>query len=81
MRGTASTQRGTRRCRVLLAAARYLDRFERRDGTWAISHRQLAMDWTKVETITESFDLGESATFGRTDRDDPSYAVLGLKSS
>jgi SnoaL-like domain len=67
--------------RVLIAAARYLDRFERRDGTWAISHRQLAMDWAKVETITESFDLGESATFGRTDRDDPSYAVLGLKSS
>lgn len=29
----------------LLGGARYLDRFERRDGRWAISRRELQMEW------------------------------------
>ncbi|MEO8813321.1 MAG: nuclear transport factor 2 family protein [Caulobacteraceae bacterium] len=29
-----------------IAAGRYLDRFERRDGTWLIGHRQAVYDWS-----------------------------------
>lgn len=28
-------------------SARYLDRFERRDGVWRIAHRELVRDWTQ----------------------------------
>lgn len=52
---------------------RYLDRLERRDGTWKIALRRLFMDWT-FQTPSVSW-LGadwESVT-GSRDRSDPSY--------
>lgn len=60
---------------------RYLDRFERRDGRWAIAHRQLVFDWSRVETPTRRYwdalelDL-EQLPFGRADEHDPLYALL-----
>ena len=33
-------------------AGRYIDRFERRDGRWAIVSRSLRRDWTRRDPIT-----------------------------
>lgn len=33
---------------------RYVDRFELRDAEWKISERQLRVDWSKVEDLTET---------------------------
>ena len=62
--------------RDLVAGARYVDRFECRGGRWAIVHRVVVMDWAKIETQAEGFELGAGAVFSRTDRDDVSYSVL-----
>jgi hypothetical protein len=35
---------------------RYLDRFERRDGRWAISRRQVVHDWNETRTIAPAQD-------------------------
>ena len=34
---------------------RYLDRFERREGRWAIVHRQLVLDWSRCEPATARY--------------------------
>lgn len=55
-------------------ACRYLDRFERRAGVWAIVRRVVVHDWDAVFPLTG--DFGEMvATFaaGRRDREDLSY--------
>jgi len=33
-------------------AGRYLDRFERRDGRWAITRRSLRRDWTRADPVS-----------------------------
>lgn len=52
---------------------RYLDRWSRRDGRWAIDHRDYVQDMDELR------DLGPPlvGAFGGTrDRKDPSYAIL-----
>jgi ketosteroid isomerase-like protein len=39
--------------RDLVAAGRYLDRFERRDGLWKINHRHCIFDWSTNEPATD----------------------------
>ncbi len=51
---------------------RYIDRFERRDGTWLIADRTLRMDWTRVETI-EAPMAGSWVASGRAGGQDPLY--------
>lgn len=52
---------------------RYLDRWSRPDGRWAIDHRLYVHDFDERHAVaTVSLD-----GWGRRDRDDPSYAVLG----
>jgi hypothetical protein len=63
--------------RDLTLGARYADRLERRDGEWRLAWRVCVIDWNRIETTTESFDLGPDAIYSRTDRDDVSYSVLG----
>lgn len=47
----------------LLGGSRYLDRFERRNGRWAISRRELQMEWnTQVAPSTRQ---GLLASFGK----------------
>lgn len=41
----------TRADRLHTFNGRYIDRFERRDGRWAIGKRTLRVDWTRVEHI------------------------------
>lgn len=50
---------------------RYIDRFERRDGSWKIAQRTLRNDWSKVEPITET--MSGAWQQGSRDRTDISY--------
>lgn len=54
------------------AWGRYVDRWSRRDGRWAIDRRVYVHDFDEVREITESALSGT----GRPDRMDPSYRVL-----
>lgn len=56
-----------------LAAARALDRFERRDGRWAIMARTLIWDWA-ISLKASPLPWANSVThvMGRRDSDDPS---------
>jgi hypothetical protein len=53
-------------------AGRYVDRFEKRAGAWRIAHRQVVLDWSKVEPIEAEFP-GDAFEPGRRSRDDASY--------
>ncbi|MDX6292544.1 MAG: hypothetical protein QOH50_1619 [Kribbellaceae bacterium] len=60
-------------------AGRYLDRFARRNGRWAITHRQVVFDWSRTEPGVERFwdrypDQSKIA-FGRLGPDDPLYGM------
>lgn len=60
----------------LIIAARYIDRFSRRDGAWRIERRQKLVDWIR---IIEGHDGKYDAVphKGIRDRSDPSYANFG----
>jgi uncharacterized protein (TIGR02246 family) len=66
-------------------AGRYLDRFARRDGRWAIAHRQVVFDWSRTEPGVERFwdrspDQSKIA-FGRLGADDPLYSMIDRKAT
>jgi ketosteroid isomerase-like protein len=61
--------------RVLQALGRYVDRFERRDGEWRISHRVVINEVVRY-LPPESYPVDAHTDLGRSDRSDPSYAVL-----
>lgn len=52
--------------------ARYIDAWEKRDGRWAITHRQVVFDHEEVRPVTA---MGRTLTSTR-DQNDPSYSVL-----
>ncbi|MDR2856681.1 MAG: nuclear transport factor 2 family protein [Novosphingobium sp.] len=56
----------------IFVRARYLDTWEKRDGRWAITRRQLAYDHDEVREVT-SMRGEQNAARGPSD---PSYAVL-----
>lgn len=60
-----------------MIGGRYLDRFARRDGRWAITHRTVAFDWSRVEPATTRFwdryPDQSAIPFGRMDGTDPLY--------
>jgi hypothetical protein len=59
-----------------LLGGRYLDRFERRDGTWRITNRVCAYDWGRSEPETEDAwfrRVPGKYTWGAVGRSDPSY--------
>lgn len=62
----------------LIAAGRYLDRFERRDSEWKISHRHAVYDWNSTTPLTDNFDRDGTGplVFGQRGESDPSYAHL-----
>ncbi len=61
--------------RSLIASARYLDRFERRNGEWRIAHRTCVLDWSNVEG-----GMDPDGIKGVAGADDESYARLPLLS-
>jgi ketosteroid isomerase-like protein len=55
---------------------RYLDQFERRDGRWAIVHRDVIFDWSRMEPETAKFWERYPAMpflFGKRGVEDPLY--------
>ncbi|WP_436790870.1 nuclear transport factor 2 family protein [Yinghuangia sp. YIM S10712] len=68
---------------VHLIGSRYLDRLERRNGTWKIVLRRCTLEWT-LTGDTSLLTSGAFAGFikGTWDKKDPSYArPLGLEST
>jgi hypothetical protein len=53
---------------------RYLDKWSRRHGRWAIFHRRYVHDFDYVREVTASLNTG----WGRRDRQDPSYLLQGF---
>ena len=56
-----------------IARGRYVDRWSRRDGRWAIDHRIYIHDFDELVEIPARITEG----WGQRDTTDPSYAVLG----
>lgn len=64
----------------VLVGGRYLDHYERRDGTWKFARRAILADWAHVwdpSIIAMEHDMVAGSLIGRAGLDDPSYAVLG----
>lgn len=61
----------------MLTGGRYLDRFERRAGTWKISERSFVCDWNRVDATTHSNDgmYASLDLLGRRGPEDPVYAL------
>lgn len=60
----------------MLAAGRYLDRFEKRDGAWRISHRHAVYDWSSTEGVSDMWNRANMPgfAFGERGTADMSYA-------
>ena len=52
--------------------SRYVDRWSKRDGRWALDHRQAVMEMDEMREVTPM----KHHDTARRDRSDPSYAVL-----
>ncbi len=61
-----------------LTGGRYLDRYERRDGTWKIAHRTFVQDWsmTQPATMEETGMYEQLPTRGGWAPNDPSAGFL-----
>jgi hypothetical protein len=62
---------------------RYLDQFAYRDDRWAITHREVVFDWSRVDPATTPYwdlvGLDESKLLrGRFGPDDPLYSHLAV---
>lgn len=67
---------------LMIAAGRYLDRFERRDRTWKISHRHAVYDWNSTVPCTDGWDREDPenpSAYGVRGSEDASYRHLALK--
>ncbi len=59
-----------------IAAGRYLDSFERRDGAWRIAHRGCVYDWSATLPRSDGWDrLSGPRQYGERGHGDPSYAA------
>jgi SnoaL-like domain len=59
-------------------AGRFVDRFERRDGTWKIRHRTCVRDTSITLRVEEDMQATYGMVAGTRDADDPGGALLGL---
>lgn len=58
------------------AAGRYLDRFERREGSWRIVHRLSVSDWCATVPRTDTWDRSAGPRqYGERGPDDPVYTM------
>ena len=67
------TRAGRTPARDIGSRGRYVDRWSRRDGRWAIDHRIYLNDWTRSLPVEGAPDVPFT---GRRDRDDASYDVM-----
>lgn len=64
----------------MLAAGRYLDTFEQREGAWKITHRHAVYDWNRADGSSDTWNDPAIAAIlerGARGADDMSYGVLG----
>jgi hypothetical protein len=59
----------------LIFGGRYVDRFERREGVWKIAHRQVILEWSRLDLVEESYSL-EHSVIGQRSREDAVYKRL-----
>lgn len=60
-----------------LAGARYLDRFEKRDGEWKIAERRVVIDWTRAGQPAEEWSAWKSTGLRGARREhDPSHGFF-----
>jgi hypothetical protein len=60
----------------LMTGFRYLDRFERRAGSWRIARRTAVTEWSRIDDVAGRFLPGDRLLQGRRDVDDVSYALF-----
>jgi SnoaL-like domain len=60
----------------IVSRGRYVDRWARRDGRWAIEHRRYVDDITNVHDVPESPMTDGTHTGAARDRTDPSYELF-----
>lgn len=74
-----AARRGEDGARIIeMMGGRYIDRLERRDGQWRILHRICTCEWSMTLRVEEEWHAPGEFVQGSYDKDDPSYAVLGL---
>lgn len=73
----------------VMGGGRYIDRFEKIDGLWAIRHRLSVREWSRTEPVEGNASVGYLQpllkphrpgivqTMPARDESDPSYAALG----
>ena len=61
----------------VMTGGRYIDRYERRNGEWKISHRTFVLDWTTSSRSKDLMGLGmfEEMVKGERGKQDPVYAL------
>jgi len=59
--------------RVEMAGARYVDRFDRREGSWKIARRLVLVDWDLTATSDEVSPHLSAFQRGARDKSDPTY--------
>ncbi|MDM0108391.1 nuclear transport factor 2 family protein [Variovorax sp. J22R24] len=59
--------------------SRYLDKWSRRGGKWALGARQTVMDYRTVKPVSAADVKNMYQVGARTGRNDPSYALFGEK--
>lgn len=63
-------------------AGRYLDRFEKRAGVWAVSHRVVVDDWSRLDEVVQTArEVGPDNYHATRTPADPSYALQGFVDS
>jgi hypothetical protein len=68
----------------VLIGGRYLDKYEKRDGTWKFIERTIVTDWARVNDpslVDLSHPITRDTLKGSPDADDPSYRLLSLLSA
>ena len=59
----------------IMVMSRYIDRWSKRGGRWAIDHRRTVMDFDEIREVTEM----HRHDVARRDRSDPCYAGLAAR--
>lgn len=65
----------------LIIGGRYLDKYEKRDGAWKFTTRQIVTDWAHVHnpsTVDMSHPMTRATSFGSPGPDDPSSTFFSL---
>jgi hypothetical protein len=74
-----ATSRGAEPATDTLTGGRYIDRFERRNGRWAIAERTFVLDWARNEPSTRDMTGGLYSVLdlqGQRGEADPVYTLL-----